>query len=245
MRYAWDWTHRYFDENNLKGFKAKIARKLIHKVRLWDKISADRPDVYLANSIHTQKRIQKYYRLESTVVYPPVDVDRFQISETNGDFYLIVSTLAPFKRIDIAVEAFNMSGKKLVIIGDGADKARLERMAKKNIEFRGFQTDAEVADAMGQCRALVFPGEEDFGITPVEAMACGKPVIAYGKGGLLETVVDGETGVFFQKPNPESLIEAVGRFEGMNFQPAIIAERAKMFDKNGFRDAVKSAVVNY
>lgn len=246
MRYAWDWTHEYLKENNITGVKLYFARTLTHKLRMWDKVAADRPDVYIANSKNTLNRVRKYYRSEATVVYPPVDVNRFTVSRESEDFYLIVSTLTAFKRIDIAVKAFNALGKRLVIVGDGVSRESLEAMAEQNIEFVGFKKDDEVADYMARCKAFVFAGEEDFGIAPVEAMACGKPVIAYGRGGLLESVVAGETGVFFYELDAEALSAAVQKFErdGVALGPDEIRKYAERFSVDAFKKGV-GGILNF
>ena len=190
----------------------------------------------------------RYYRRDSSVIYPPVDVSRFSIAEqATGDYYLIVSAFAPYKRLDIAVEAFNMLGKRLLIAGTGQEEKRLKAMANKNIEFLGWKSDTEVAELYRNCRALVFPGEEDFGITPVEAMACGRPVIAYGKGGALETVKglnapegagNNPTGVFFYEQTAEALKEAVNVVEAnmRAFDPSSIRQAAMAFDKGSFKE---------
>jgi glycosyltransferase involved in cell wall biosynthesis len=246
MRYCWDWAHQYLKENKVSGMKLKYIRERLHKMRIWDKTVADRPDLYLANSVNTKKRIGKYYRLDSEVVYPPVDVNRFSVSENSEDFFLIVSAITPFKKIDLAVEAFNKLGKKLVIIGDGPQREELEKKAEKNITFTGFLGDKEVASYLRRCRAFIFPGEEDFGIAPVEAMACGKPVIAYGKGGLLESVVENETGVFFHEPTVQSLVGAIQKYfdNSRAFDPQVIRERAEKFGREEFEERIRKIVEN-
>lgn len=211
MRYAWDWTHKYLEEKDTRGAKAWMARRLLHKVRLWDYYASDRPDRYLANSEHVRRRISKYYRQPAEVLYPPVDVDRFTPRAGHENFFLIVSTLSPYKRLDLAVELFTKIRKKLIIIGEGSDRARLERLAGPTIDFLGFKPDEVVREYMQNCRALIFPGEEDFGITPVEAMACGKPVLAFGRGGLLESVVEGVSGQFFFEPTLDSMEAALAQ----------------------------------
>src|SRR3989338_6910525 len=186
MRYAWDWAHPYLNEQNVGRLKRGIIRKMLSKIRIWDYYASDRADLILANSSNVQKRIQKYWRKASTVLYPPVDVERFKVTPAHGNYFLIVSTLTPFKNIELAIHLFNKIRKQLIIIGDGADRERLKRLAGPHIDFLGFKPDDVVREYMQNCRALIFPGEEDFGITPVEAMACGKPVLAYGKGGATE-----------------------------------------------------------
>jgi glycosyltransferase involved in cell wall biosynthesis len=244
MRYAWDYTHEYLKEQNLGFFGEMLASRLLHKVRQWDYLAADRVDVPLANSRTVVGRVRKYYRQEAEVVYPPVDVDRFQVRDGHEGYFLIVSTLTPYKRVELAVETFNRLGKKLVIIGDGKDRARLERMAAGNIDFLGFKDDEVVKEYLENCRAFIFPGEEDFGIAPVEAMACGKPVLAFRKGGLTETVIEGETGQFFDEQTPESMEEGLTQLliNEKNYSAARIRERAEEFSEEAFKKAMKSVV---
>lgn len=243
MRYVWDYTNEYKKE---KGGKVKqfLISWLFYGIRIWDQVAASRVDKYLANSRNCQNRIKKYYRTGSQVILPPVDIQRFQVTNKHNNNYLIISTLAAYKRIDVAVQAFNKLGEKLVIIGDGAERKNLEKIADKNIEFLGRKSDEEVTEYLQNCKALIFPGEEDFGITPVEAMACGKPVLGYGKGGLLETVVAGETGEFFDELSYESLIQG---FERLNqnfakYDAMKIREQAERFSEERFRKAILEVV---
>jgi glycosyltransferase involved in cell wall biosynthesis len=236
MRYAWDWTNEYFEEQNFGGFTKFIVANLLKRVRLWDKISSDRPDEYIANSKTVRNRLMKYYRAEAPIIHPPVNVKRFYPTKKNENFFLIVSTLTPYKRIDLAVKLFNKIKKHLIIIGEGPHKEYLESIAKPNITFLGFKSDRETAEYYQNCRAFIFPGEEDFGITPVEAMAAGKPVVAYKKGGVTETVVEGETGMFFDQPNIASMEDALGRLllNEPKFHPLKIRERANQFSEEKF-----------
>jgi glycosyltransferase involved in cell wall biosynthesis len=205
MRYAWDWTHEYIKEQNLGRVKKAAVAILLNKIRMWDQIAADRVDDYIANSKTVRNRIMKYYRKDSEIIYPPVDISRFTPQKKKENFFLIVSTITPYKKIDLAVQLFNKIGKELVIIGEGPQKAYLQSISGENISFLGFKSDKETAQYFQNARALIFPGEEDFGITPVEAMACGTPVLAYGKGGVTETVIPGVTGEFFRKPTVDSM----------------------------------------
>lgn len=246
MRYAWDYTHEYLEEKALPFWKEFLIRKVLHKVRQWDSVASDRPDLYLANSQHVSKRLRKYYHLSAEVLYPPVNIDLFRSGMPSEDYFLIVSALSPFKKLDLAISAFNKMGKKLVIIGDGSQRKFLERIAGPTVEILGRKTDEEVKRYMESCRALVFPGEEDFGITPVEAMAAGKPVIAYGKGGVTESVVDGVTGVFFEEPTVRSLESAVAKFfeNESRFNHKIIRARAEDFRPERFASQLKKTVEN-
>ncbi|MFA6918162.1 MAG: glycosyltransferase [Candidatus Gracilibacteria bacterium] len=244
MRYAWDWVNEYQKENNISGLKKILYAPILKQLREWDKIAGDRPHSYIANSKNVQKRIKKYYRMDSSVVYPPVDIDKFATSRTNAGYFLIVSTLTPYKKIDLAVQLFNKIGRKLVIIGDGPHKEYLQNIAADNIEFLGFKDDATVIEYMKNCRAFIFPGEEDFGITPVEAMACGKPVLAYAKGGCLETVVEGQTGEFFYEPTVESMEDGLARlmYNEIFYKPRNIRLHSQQFSREIFEKNFKRAL---
>jgi glycosyltransferase involved in cell wall biosynthesis len=211
-------------------------------LRLWDRVSADRVDLFVCNSVHVQRRIWKFYRRESTVIYPPVDVGRFSPGRDCDDFYLMVGRLVAYKRHDLAVEAFNRSGRPLVIIGDGPERRHLEPLARPNIRFLGRQSDAVVADYLRRCRAFIFPGEEDFGIAPVEAMASGRPVIAYARGGALETVAEGLSGTFFTDPSADSLNQAVARAENIAWNAEKIALHAQRFSRERFLEEFSAFV---
>jgi len=235
MRYVWDMYHDYMSTSG--RIKRFFMAPLLHYLRLWDRLSADRVDHFVANSANVARRIAKHYRREADVVYPPVAVDDFFISEQHDDFYLMVGQLVIYKRADLAVKAFTRSGKRLVIIGEGEQLSLLREMAGNNVEFLGRQPFEILRDHYSRCQALVFPGEEDFGLVPLEAMASGRPVIAFGKGGALETVVDGKTGIFFHEQTEDALMEAVERFEGMksHFHPAEIRAHACGFGPERFR----------
>lgn len=236
MRYAWDYTHEYLAEQQATGLKKMMANWMVHHVRQWDQIAVDRVDHYLANSHHVRKRIKKYYRKDAEVLYPPVETRRFQARKEHGNYFLIVSTLSPYKKIDLAVQLFNKIGKELIIIGSGSHYEYLKSIAASNVHLMGFKDDETVKTYLQNCRALLFPGEEDFGITPVEAMACGKPVLAYGKGGTLETVVPGVTGEFFYEPTLESMEDGLGRLivNEPQYDPDKIHRHAVQFSKQKF-----------
>jgi glycosyltransferase involved in cell wall biosynthesis len=235
MRYAWDLYPNYV------AASARLARFLMrpamHYFRMWDVTSAARVDHFVANSSHTQARIRKYYRRDAEVLPPPVDTRRFSPRGRRGDFYLVVGAMEAYKRVDLAIEAFNQLGRPLLVIGTGPDERRLRRLAKSNVSFLGPQPDEALHDRYASCRALIFPGEEDFGIVPVECMAAGRPVIAYARGGALDTVREGETGLFFREQSVESLVDAVLRFERREpeFSPEQIAEHARAFDREQFK----------
>lgn len=211
MRYAWDYTHNYLGEQKEGGLKKWLAKRYLHKIRQWDLIAADRADFYVANSEHVAKRIKKFYRLPAVVIYPPVDVDKFDLGRESKDYFLIVSTLTPYKKIDLAVSLFNKLGKKLVVIGGGEQEKYLRSIAGPTVEIMGRQSDAVVKKYLEECRAFIFPSEEDFGIGMVEAMACGKPVLAFGQGGALETIKAGFSGEFFKEQTLEAMEDALGR----------------------------------
>ncbi|HCI6780215.1 TPA: glycosyltransferase family 4 protein [Klebsiella quasipneumoniae subsp. quasipneumoniae] len=219
IRYAWDLQHQYLREAGYnKGIKASIVKYLLHKIRLWDYRTANGVDHFIANSQFISRRIKKVYNRESTVIYPPVDVERFTLNDKKEDYYFTASRMVPYKRIDLIVEAFSkMPEKKLIVIGDGSEIGKVKSKASKNVEILGYQPNHIMLEHMQNAKAFVFAAEEDFGITPVEAQACGTPVIAFGKGGSLETIrplgVDNPTGLFFSEQTIESIISQVNAFE--------------------------------
>lgn len=227
MRYVWNMYHEY--RNGLGRISRIIWMLFSNYLRLWDYTNSQRVHKFIANSHNVKRRIELYYGREASVVYPPVTIDRFR-NAPSEDFYLIVSQLVSYKRVDLAVAAFSSLGKRLVVIGDGVECRRLKEMAGESVVFLGRQSDEVLEDYYARCRAFVFPGEEDFGITPLEAMASGKPVIAYGRGGALETVKDGETGLFFHTPDPCSLARAVEELESREWDSGKIQEHARSFD---------------
>lgn len=237
MRYAWDGAHQFIKDYPLNSLlKNFIVPPLIHKLRIWDRMSADRVDYYLANSKLVQSRIEKYYRRDSEVLNPPVDTKQWSGSGFDGGYYLAVGRMTPYKRFDLLVEAFNELGDDLVLVGEGPDFERLKGMAKENIRFMGRVSDEELLGVYLGARAFLFPQYEDFGITPLEAMSCGKPVIAYKKGGSLDTVVAGKTGVFFKEQTVDSLLKAINGFEEKEFDPEVIRKYAEKFGSEIFRE---------
>jgi glycosyltransferase involved in cell wall biosynthesis len=220
MRYVWDLTFDYLDRDPLgRGIPGIFTRYLLHRLRQWDVISANRVDYFIANSQHTAQRIWRCYRREAKVIYPPVNTERFVFQPNKEDFYLTVSRLVSYKKVSLIVEAFNRSGKPLVVIGSGPEIKKITEMAKSNVQVLGEQSDNVVEDFMRRAKAFVYAAREDFGIALVEAQACGTPVIAYGGGGALETVKDirvepnGGTGLLFSSQQPEDLNEAIATFE--------------------------------
>ena len=242
MRYGWDFYHEYIREKGKLG-KFMISC-MMKKIRLWDRLSADRVDRFIANSNNVARRIRKHYGRTSHVIYPPVRTRMFTLGDRKQEeYYLAVSRLVPYKRIDLLVEAFSILGLPLKIIGDGSEMKELKKKASSNIQFLGRLEDDMVLKYMQGAKAFLFPGEEDFGITPIEAQACGVPVIAYGRGGALETVVNGKTGIFFQEQTKESVIEAVKSFEKMTFQREAIADHAEKFSEERFRRELKDYIL--
>jgi glycosyltransferase involved in cell wall biosynthesis len=247
IRYAWDLQHQYLRESGLNsGLKAWIARWLLHKIRLWDYRTAAGVDHFVANSHFIRRRISKVYGRVADVIYPPVDVESFSQCDDKEQFYLAASRLVPYKRIDAIVEAFvAMPSRHLVVIGDGPDMGKLRALANghTNIEILGYQPFEVLKDHMQRAKAFIFAAEEDFGIIPVEAQACGTPVIAYGKGGSLETVRGGVTGVFFAEQSASAIQAAVDHFEGSaGGSPTDCRAHAERFSIRRFRDEFSSYV---
>ncbi|EDX78642.1 glycosyl transferase, group 1 family protein [Coleofasciculus chthonoplastes PCC 7420] len=245
MRYAWDLTFDYLNSSAMgRGFPGSITRYLLHRLRQWDVISANRVDYFIANSRHTARRIWRCYRREAQVIYPPVHTERFSFQAQKSDFYLTVSRLVSYKQVTLIVEAFNQLGYPLVVIGEGSQLQALRHLAKPNVQVLGFCPDRVVEEYMAQAKAFVYAACEDFGIALVEAQACGTPVIAYGAGGALETVrdirkhPDKGTGLFFLDQSPQALMEAVKAFEARAtaFSPEQIQLNAAQFAPTVFSD---------
>lgn len=242
MRYAWEFYYEYMEREKLGKAKKKLIKYIMNYIRMWDKASADRVDYYVANSKNVAKRIYKHYRREADVIHPPVKGSYFNISDKDEGYFLIVSRLVPYKRIDLAVEAFNELGLPLVVIGGGSQLEYLKSIAKDNVKIMGRQPDEVIKEHYANCRAFIFPGEEDFGITPLEAQASGRPVIAFGKGGALETVVSERTGLFFEDQKTDELVKAVKQFEKMNWDKEDIRKHALTFDEEIFKSKIKNYV---
>ncbi|MBU1167839.1 glycosyltransferase [Patescibacteria group bacterium] len=238
-RYLWSDTHKYTDELRQPSIVKQALPLVLNKIRTWDRVAADRVDHYIANSKTVQDRISKYYSQDSHVIYPPVETKRFNISKEVGDYYLIVGRLRPYKRVDIAVEAFNALDMPLKIIGTGEEIGNLKKIAGPNIEFLGALPNKEMAEYLANCRAFIHPQEEDFGIAAVEAAAAGRPVIAYRKGGAMETVKEGITGEFFDDQTPWSLVDTIRDFDHSKYDPEVIRKSALEFDEDIFKKKVK------
>ncbi len=257
MRYAWDMQNAYLENSGMKGIKGVVARILLHYIRLWDASSANRPDILIANSEFIARRIQKIYRRPSQVIYPPVDTDyfcpedlaAFQQGHQRDDFYFTASRFVPYKRIDLIVEAFRaMPDKKLIIIGDGPELPRLKHLFGGNITWLGFQPSDVLRDNLRRCRAFIFAAKEDFGIMPLEAQACGAPVIAFGEGGSRETVrgqaLPGRTGLFFDLQSADAIISAVMQFENLTIDSRDCRSHAERFSNQRFRSEIAQFVEN-
>ena len=245
MRYVWDLTFQYLEAAGLTGgLKSFLVRAIFHYIRTWDAISALRVNEFIANSHYIAHRIEKCYNRKATVIYPPVDVDQFGVSERRDNYFITISRLVPYKRLDLAVEAFNRLGLPLLVVGDGPSKKSLMRRAKKNVTFLGNVPAPQLREYLAAARAFVFCAEEDFGIVNVEAQACGVPVIAYGRGGALETVINNETGIFFYRQTVDSLIEAVNFFLARqdSFDPQRIRRNAERFPRSRFEREFKAFV---
>lgn len=244
VRYAWDLYHQYLKDAGLtSGIKGAYAKYVLHKIRMWDQLNNNRVDYFIANSQYIQKRIKKLYNRESDVIYPPVDTNYFSFENDRDDYYFTASRMINYKKIDVIIEAFNnMPDKKLIVAGDGPEFDRIKKMAKPNITMLGFVGRDKLKGLMQKARAFVFAAEEDFGIVPVEAQACGTPVIAYGKGGALETVINNKTGIHFNTQDRLSIQNAVSVFEKTIFNSHEIREHALKFSEERFSNQLKNFV---
>lgn len=247
MRYIWDHYPIYRAQSGL--LKRLVMAPLFHYLRIWDESSSVRTDKYLANSNFVKKRIRKYYNRDAEVVWPPVAVEQFKPVPLDdvSDFYLWAGQLVRYKRPDVMIEAFNRNKRKLVVIGEGEERQALERIAGENITFLGSTSFSDLKHHLSRCKALIFPGEEDFGIVPVETQASGRPVIGYGRGGILDTVIDGKTGILYEECSVDGLLQAIDRFEQSDLSTSCISdcvENASRFNEENFQAGVQRALAD-
>jgi len=251
VRYAWDMQHEYLRQSGLtRGLKGVLARATLHYIRQWDVRTANGVDEFIANSEYVARRIKKVYGRHAQVIHPPVDIDAFPVCHEKEDFYLAASRLVPYKRIDLIVEAFaSIPDKRLIVIGDGPEMPKLRRLAGSNVTLLGYQGDKVLLDHFQRARAFIFAAEEDFGIIPVEAQACGTPVIAYAKGGALETVVglenskpDSATGVLFYSQTATAIKDAIRRFESVTISPQTCRNWAERFATPQFHNSLQDCL---
>lgn len=243
MRYVWDAGGDYFSFGRSRLIRKAALAPFRSMLRGWDRATSENVDAFVANSEEVRERIRQFYGREATVVYPPVDTEFFTPGEAaRGDAALVVSALVPYKRVDVAVRAFSRDGLRLRVVGDGTERRELERIAGPTVELLGSVTDERLRELYRTSSALLFPGREDFGLVPVEAQACGLPVVAYAAGGALETVVDGRTGLFFAEQTPEALLEAYARAVAHDFDPAELRANAERFSRDRFRREMIAAL---
>ncbi|TSD02274.1 MAG: glycosyl transferase group 1 [Parcubacteria group bacterium Athens0714_25] len=244
MRFAWDDCQKYTKDFYFPGFVKKLVPFFMNYIRIWDRVSAERPDKIIANSKFISKRIKKYYKRDSIVINPPVSVNNFYVSDKPEDYFLLVGRLMIYKRFDIVIEAFKQLGLELKIIGRGPDAERLKKISDgySNIEFLGRLSDDELLEHYSKCQAFIFPQEEDFGITAIEAMASGRPLIAYRGGDIPEHMEEGKSGIFFNLQTPEAIMEAIERFKGEKFDGKYIRSKVLKFDREIFKKKIKEYV---
>lgn len=237
-RFLWDNSQKFVEEFGYPKLVKKFLPPFITYLRIWDKEASLRVDEFWSISNFIQSRVKKYYSKDSKIIYPPVNVAKFHISEQIGDYFFMAGRLVSYKRFDIAIESFNQNGLPLKIVGTGPERNKLKKMANKNIEFLGLVSDEKLAELYSQAQACIFPQEEDFGIVPLESMASGRPIIAYRAGGATETVVENETGIFFDEQSPESLRMAIEKFYNLSFKPEACRNQAEKFDVETFKNNI-------
>ena len=240
-RYLWDWSEQYLAEEVPAPLQG-VVRSLLPRLRAADLRGAARVDHWIANSAVVRERIRRYYGRDSEVIHPPVAIDQFTPAAERGDFWVIVSRLSAYKRVDIAVQAFNEVGMRLIVVGDGRERGKLEQLARDNVTFTGRVDDATVKQLLGSARGFIFPAEDDFGIVCVEALASGAPVVALGRGGATEIVRDGLDGALVSDPEPEQFAAAVRKIEHAGLDPAALRRSARRFDVSGFESRIRASI---
>jgi glycosyltransferase involved in cell wall biosynthesis len=239
----WIWRYNDYSKREHFGLAQRVLLPLLLRgLKAWDQNAALQPDQFVANSEGGRERIWEAYHRKAVVIYPPVDVDRFTLSTTHDGYYLILSRLVAYKRLDIAIEACNRLKRELIVIGGGPDRERLEALAGPTVSFKGRIPDDEVNRYVSRCRALLFPGEEDFGLTPLEVASAGKPTVAFKGGGALETIIPGVTGVFFDHDNSRSLAAAIEEFESKTWMPDTLRRHARLFDRSVFHQRFRTLI---
>lgn len=241
-RYLWTDTHEYIEKLNKNFIIKRFLPLLLTNLRIWDRLSAERVNIFIANSKTVQKRIKKYYNSNSVIIYPPVDINKFSLSNEKGKYYLTGGRLVPYKKFDITIDVFNRLKKPLKIFGTGPEFNKLKKLAKQNIQILGKVDDDKLVELYQNSIAFIHPQEEDLGITPIESMACGKPVIGYEKGGLIETVIHNKTGILFKEQTTDSLAHSIRIFENKKFNPIEIREHALKFNKENFKTKFKDFI---
>ncbi|HLB40240.1 MAG TPA: glycosyltransferase [Candidatus Babeliales bacterium] len=242
MRFAWDYREQYLVEQQLGPLRRRLASQATKRIQRWDKAGSSGVDIWLANSQTVANRIKRYYQQHAEVVYPPVVTSLYTPKPNKRNYYLTLSGLTPYKKIELAIAACNISGRQLIVAGEGTDRVRLEKLAGPTIRFTGYVSNAKKRQLLENAKGLIYPNEEDFGIVPVEAMAAGTPVIAFNSGGVAETVVQGKTGWLFKEQTIAGLVRALNKFETMQFSTNALAQRAALFDSSIFRKRIKQIV---
>lgn len=241
-RYLWTDTHEYISNLNRNGLVKKFIPLFLNRLRMWDRLAADRVDIFIGNSQTVKKRIAKYYNKKSEILYPPVEIEKFSISPIQQDYYLTGGRLVPYKRFDLTIQAFNKTKKTLKIFGTGPEYHKLKKLAGPTVQLLGRVKEDQLIKLYQEAQAFIHPQEEDLGITPIESMACGRPIIGYAKGGLLETVIHNETGIFFKEQTVDALIHALRIFENQKFNPQKIRHHAEQFSKERFKKEFKNFI---
>jgi len=246
MRYAWDMYHTYLKEHHIKGLKALFLKKVLHNIRIWDVISSNRVDHFISISTLVQQRVSKYYKRKSDIIFPPVDIQKYIFNPDikKQDYYITVSRLVPYKKVKLIVEAFNINGLPLKVIGTGEEYEYLKKIANPNIEILGYCDDDTVVQLMQSAKAFIYMAYEDFGIVPIEAMACGTPVIAYGYGGIQDSVIDKETGYFYHTQTTNALNDAIKKFNSIKFDYQYISIHAAKFSNKRFQKELRDLIID-